>query len=341
MATDTVDVFDPRTDTFSPSEQRPGQARAFHTATLLFEAQSETNPGACVLFVGGYGQDGFRNRLSSAENYGTGRYIDVGGCSQQHEPSMHAWRVGHTATLLTDGRVLVIGGNWEVGVPAEIWQPDTGLFTDVISPTDLPSGGHTATVLEDGIVLIAGYVAESVEDPTFPYPTRRAVAYLFDPETGTFLDTGDMQTVRQMHEAVRLHDGTVLLVGEGSAEIFDPSTGRFAATAPPSGEYSTMTLLDDGRVLLTGGSNWRTDDQGPRDARDWAAVFDPEAGLFRDVGPMTVPREWHSATLLEDGRVIIAGGYRSTLDGEEGVTFDALDSFEFFDPSTNSFYAPR
>jgi hypothetical protein len=143
---------------------------------------------------------------------------------------------------------------------------------------------------------------------------------------------------RAVHHATELQDGRVLFTGgctlpgcEGfeagrSTEIFDPSREEFEPgprmIAPRAG--GTATLLNDGRVLLTGG--YPGEGRGPTDT---AELYDPEGNGFLRAGSMTTPRADQTATLLPDGRVLLAGGV-----GADGAP---LDSTELFDPRTNEF----
>jgi WD40 repeat protein len=123
--------------------------------------------------------------------------------------SMANGRQGHTATLLTDGRVLTAGGSSLA--TAELYDYKTGSF----SPTGVMGvqrSGHTATLLPSGMVLIAGGSDSTAE--------------LYDPLTGLFGPTGGMEIGRSRHSAVLLQDGRVLVTGGGvrpplaSAELY-------------------------------------------------------------------------------------------------------------------------
>ena len=139
----------------------------------------------------------------------------------------------------------------------------------------------------------------------------------------------DRMTVeRAAHTATLLADGRVLVAGGirggeaalASAELFDPATGRFEATAPMATPRSghTATLLRDGRVLVAGG--W--DDERPQRTTE---LFDPRTGTFSAGPALSLPRAGHTATRLRDGTVLLVGG-RS--DGRAAVR-----SAELFDPA--------
>jgi WD40 repeat protein len=293
-----------------------------------------------------------------------GRVLVMGGCAtaaQLYDPAAGTFtttgsltepRSGKTATLLSDGRVLVTGGydctssEGGISASAEVYDPETGTFTAVGGMKEARQF-HTATLLDDGRVLITGGHSNS---PTTgarvalfasvrTAETSSSVlstAELFDPATDTFRSTGSMSTIRDHHTATALPDGTVLVVGGGgeayasttSADLFDPGTGQFQATGPMrDGRWlHTASLLPDGRVLVVGG-------RSPRDAvYDTAELYDPGSGTFSSAGSMRDGRQQHTATVLPDGRVLIAGGV-----GQDEQRARVLSATETFDPSADSF----
>jgi hypothetical protein len=264
-------------------------------------------------------------------------------------------RAGATATLLSDGRVLIVGGSscdtttGGILSSAEIYDPQAGTFsaTGSMSATRMR---HTATLLVDGRVLVAGGVTDQPQTggttilaasyaAWVPAATAAgstlATAELYDPATGTFSPTGSMADFRSAFTATRLQDGRVLVVGGGgegyaraSAEIYDPATATFSPTGSMNKKrwLMTATLLLDGRVLVAGG-------RSPNDApQATAEVFDPATGQFALTGPMSDIRQQHTASLLPDGRVLIAGGW-----WQDGSNWNILSSTELFDPGANSF----
>ena len=237
-----------------------------------------------------------------------GRFSTVG--------SMTSPREGQTATLLSDGLVLIAGGenNGHPLSSAELYDPTVGSFTATGSML-VTRYDATATLLTDGIVLIAGGQGGGRS------------AELYDPKTGTFSPTGSMVEARLGQTATLLHDGRVLLAGgpsDATAELYDPKTGTFSPTGSmESGrEFATATLLDDGRVLIAGGQV-----PGPTifgSGLASAELYDPTTGEFSTTGSMAQPRVGACATLLLDGRVLISGGSSDS-------------SSELYDPVTGSF----
>jgi N-acetylneuraminic acid mutarotase len=235
-------------------------------------------------------------------------------------------RLLYTATRLPDGRVLAAGG---YNRSAEIYEPATGSWSRT---TETPNTyrSATATLLTDGRVLLAGAGGAEWDSGIS--------AALYDQDTATWAAAGALRTPRLYHTATLLTNGKVLVTGGAdreyggsvlaSAEVYDPATNTWAFTAPMAGarRNHTATLLRDGRVLVTGGTN-----AGGSTLQNSAEVYDPAAGTWSPVGHMTTARGSHSATLLEDGRVLIAGG--------GGPDRASSASAELFDPSSGTFTA--
>ncbi len=131
-------------------------------------------------------------------------------------------RIGHSATLLQDGRVLIVGGCdftgcREPSASAEIYDPDSETFTKTGLMT-FPRVNHSAVLLLDGRVLIVGGCRAACSTSS---------AELYDPATGTFSRTGDMSVGHDFTAAVLLRNGKVLVVGYLMAQLFDPVSGTF------------------------------------------------------------------------------------------------------------------
>ena len=237
---------------------------------------------------------------------------------------------GHTATLLPNGKVLVVGGNGNPRI-AELYDPASGTWTATGRPMIRDHVEHTATLLPDGRVLVAGGPPNGRDNGS---PT----AELYDPSTGSWTVTGNMVRVRLGHTATLLPDGRVLVAGgtsEGnskstaSAEVYDPGSGSWTATgdmvALRIGGW-TATPLTDGMVLVVGG--FRSGGDGMLAS---AELFDPSTGTWTAAPNMDTPLANQTATLLPDGRVLVAGGM-SVIDGTER----SLASAELYDPGVGN-----
>ncbi|GHO76518.1 hypothetical protein KSD_42890 [Ktedonobacter sp. SOSP1-85] len=231
---------------------------------------------------------------------------------------MNETRWGHTATLLQDGRVLVAGGNGlDVGLTrstAEIFDPQTLEWTHTGSMND-PRWGHTATLLQDGQVLVAGGYEAAQFGVGIPV---LASAELFSPTTNTWKRVPDMISAHAEHAATLLPGGEVFVangnggvVGEPAisldlVEWFDPITETWHQKAKGNCRYAgTGTLLADTYMLLFSGSNFIGKAENPVFASN---IYDPVHDALDDTLPLKYARAWHTATLLPDGTVLLAGG---------------------------------
>jgi len=247
----TTEIYDPSSGTWSFSGNI-GLARAGATATLLGNGK--------VLLAGGGNRCG--SVYSSAELYdpATGTWSPTG--------SMATARQYASAVLLSDGRVLVVGG---VGVSpfaalssAEIYNPATGTWSTTGS---MATTRHDPSLvrLADGRVMAAGGFSGAYYGSGY-YLNGPSVE-IWDPNTGLWSATGDMNTARAENSLSMLPDGTVLAAGgfdsynssastiTSTAELWDPSTGTWAYTSSlATGRAGhTATVLASGNVVVAGG----------------------------------------------------------------------------------------
>jgi hypothetical protein len=189
---------------------------------------------------------------------------------------------------------------------------------------------HTATQLGSGKVLVAGGQLDGAH--------LFDSAELFDPGTGSFvITTGKMQISRSAHTSTSLGTATtskVLIAGgqagnagnaTATAELYDPTVGTFSSTGSlQTARYGqTATLLNTGKVLVTGGAS------ANGTALASAELFDPVTGVFTTTGSMQTARRAHMATLLASGKVLVTGGIDANSKD--------LASAELYDPGTGMF----
>lgn len=277
------------------------------------------------------------------------------------------------------GLLLAGGQNWNGAAlsTAEVWNPATD--TSVLTyPMNTPRYKHTATRLPDGNILIAGgYDSNGIPQSS---------AEIFDLSTQKFvLLSSSMTSARAEQTATLLTSGPlagkVLIAGGccdgnnkalNTAELYDPTTQTFAATPamPVAAMVQTATLVQDGTVLLAGGTNA----PGSLNSLSTAEIYNPQTRSFQLVGSLQNARQGQTATPLQNGQLLIAGGWRVgddptrtaelytlasrafTLTGNMGLGrryqaaaalldgtvlmaggLDGADSAQVYDPSTGAF----
>jgi hypothetical protein len=266
--------------TFIPTGKM-NSSRTYHTATLLLNGK--------VLITGGWRPN---ETLASAELFdpGTGTFTATG--------NMTTARSLHSATLLPNGRVLIAGGSANGNPPqpsasAEIYDPSTGAFTPASNlVANLPF--NESTQLNDGRALISLWCSDYLD----------VVPQLYDPNTGTFITSGGGPQKAALYglcgPPAVLPDGEVLI----GSKLYDPITDTFTDTGPRTTigwYYTSATLLTNGKVLVVGG-------EGDGGFSPNGEVYDPSTRTFTVTTNSVRSRSAHTATLLRDGKVLLAGG---------------------------------
>jgi hypothetical protein len=238
----------------------------------------------------------------------SGAVIPFADVAFDEAASLRTARSGNTATVLPDGRVLIVGGvaDEQTLSSVEIYDPGSDRFTPG-PPMGTARTNHTATLVHDGRVLITGGensagVIRSSE--------------VFDPSRSIWESEHDLRIARANHIATVLADGRVIVAGGHgvggavlrSVEIWDLETEIWSTAneMPQARSGHTATLLDTGNLLVAGGVT------ADGDVASSAVLFRADTDGWTPTGGMTSARHMATAELLLDGRVLMAGGKEPT-----------------------------
>ena len=302
-----------------------------HTATLLADGR--------LLVAGGASRD-------TGTPTAVAEILDLpnGASTWAATGTLRTARYRHTAVLLRNGKVLVVGGQDEY--TTELFDPPTGMWS-YGPPMSTARAHHTTTLLRDGRVLICGgysyggaylssveiynpatntiasgpsmgaahafHAASLMQDGRVlvvgGFPTGNA-AEIYNPATNQWSMTGSMATGRHQHTAALLANGKVLAGGGAGAgpgttsELFNPATGTWSAT----GAMVTQHFNAPRNVILPNGKLLML---GANVVNGDSGLYDPVANTWTNAGIEPSPRIYMSAALLPDGRVLAAGGFAS------------------------------
>ncbi len=257
---------------------------------------------------------------------------------------MQIGRERHTVTQLSNGRLVVIGGNtsmeYDNSVPTgsiEIYDYTTNTWSNGGS-LSVARQNHTATLLTDGTILVTG-----------GYDGREVLTSceIYDPSTQTCHIAAPMLLARHDHSATLLPDGRVLVAGgrdggSGSdyfneSEIFDPSTNTWRVTGNmnQSRIKGSLVTFSDGTVLASGGRNT------PSTCAPGSEILLGDYTTWTSTSPMMEPATWNGSTLLPGDRFLVTGGL---IDDVTGTSFTGLmtPTCEWYDkPNERWFFAPQ
>ncbi len=312
----STELYDPVTGTWTAAGDLNNKRR-LHTATLLSDGS--------VLATGGSGNSGTPFYLTSAELY------DPVSDTWTNTASLSDARFYHEAILLSNDRVLAVGGNTSGRhlATAELYTAltpnPTWTYTGSMNES---RAGFAIALLQNDKVLVTGssnVLATTTTD-------------LYDSTTGVWNATGSVNIARNdFPTAVTLANGKVLLAGGygydnggvlAAAELYNPTTGAWTYTGSMNVPRTqpTITLLSDGRVLAAGGYDIVNNISVEHASSE---IYDPTTETWTLTGSMSSPRYFHRAVLLADGKVLVSGG-------NGGPTSATALSAELYDPNTGT-----
>jgi N-acetylneuraminic acid mutarotase len=328
----SAELYDPLNDTWTTTASLVTE-RTDHTATTLASGQ--------VLVIGG--ANSLNSNITSTELY---------------DPLLAKWNTAddlitgrsyHTSTLLMDGNVLVVGGTGAVKanlISAERYDPNLSHGTKIgtwaaTDPLKVGRAAHTATLFSDPTqplykkVLVVGGTGGNVlasEGVSADPQSVLASAELYDPNTGLWTTSAPLNIPRFSHTATLLQNGKILVTGGfdlndqpiAQSELYDPVTNKWTLignlTTPRALQMAILltTGPNAGKVLMMGGEVSRGVETKS------VEIFDPTSGNWTATDDLKFARDWFTATLLSNGKVLVTGGT------DESSMAVALDSSELY-----------
>jgi N-acetylneuraminic acid mutarotase len=280
-------------------------ARNTHSAVLLQDGRVLITGGVCLAGL---------QPTNTSEIYDptTEKFTNTG--------SLNFARCSHKSYLLSSGKILIIGGhnpasltntNVDILSQSEIYDPQTGQFT--LSGNEvIPRTNFRDYVFPNGSILLLGGFTK---DNTYLSSTE-----IFNVNTSTFSLSSNMNFNKLSFGVSALCNGQLLTTGGisfnnsnksiafySNAEIYDPVTSSFSISSASMSiqRYDhSNTILNDCSVLIAGGGNSFTSPY----ATNKAEIYDATQKKFITVGNLNDARKSHTATMLNNGKVLIVGG---------------------------------
>jgi hypothetical protein len=317
----TAELYTPSTGTFSyTGSLRTG--REMHTATPLSNGE--------VLIAGG-----ITGATSSTATFTAELYNPANG-QFSYTGNLNTARYNASATLLSNGQVLLTGGDNSSGFAlssAELYDPVSGKFSYTTGSLNTARDKHSATLLGNGEVLIGG-----VPSGLSPGLNNVSSLELYNPNTGTFSVVTGSSGIFYGLPAL-LGNGNVLFLGFSTfnSELYNTTTGTVSSAKSYASGFTgfyTQTLLYDGTLLIAGG-------ESSGGSTNVAQLYTYGTGATSSTGSLKYGRAVHTATLLGNGQVLIAGGVAGAC-GRGGCQWNMVAPGELYNsPGIMGFINPK
>jgi hypothetical protein len=309
----SADRYNPATGAWTPAGAM-ANPRHGHRATVLADGHVLVSGGSYTVQQPAGWLLGVNVTIAELYDPRTGNWSQAGALNQG--------RNRHSATLLADGRLLVVGGN-DSGHGAEIYDPASGLWTPTLPMQIADRHEHSATLLPNGKVLVVGGY-----HGTYPNYTYLPDAEVFDPTTGNWIAAESLTGPRAYHSATLLASGKVLVVGGeyqagsprhdlNTAVLYDPETGTWSADSTLNyGRLSHATVvLGSGRILVVNGAS-------SGGVIRSAEIYDPATHRWSLADAPSTFKYSFSLTPLASGKILLSGGQYSSSQFAATETFD-------------------